>query len=66
MKEFKINVTKSSLNVIKEFRNYQWKKNKDGEFEEIPIDNWNHAMDAIRYGVTHVRRKPNFGSYAVS
>lgn len=66
MKEFHINVTKRSLNVIKEFRNYSWKKDKHGEFMEEPIDNWNHAIDGIRYGVTHIRRKPNYGKYSVS
>jgi phage terminase large subunit len=66
MKEFRINVTKQSLNIIKEFRNYSWQKDRHGEFTETPVDNWNHAVDGIRYGVTHVRRKPNFGKYAVS
>jgi len=66
MKEFRINVTKSSLNIIKEFRNYSWQKDKHGEFTETPVDNWNHAIDGIRYGVTHIRRKPNYGKYAVS
>lgn len=66
MKEFRINVTKGSLNIIKEFRNYSWKKDKHGECTETPVDNWNHAIDGIRYGITHVRRKPNFGHYAVS
>ena len=66
MKGFKLNVTKSSINTIKELRNYSWKKDKQGELTGVPIDNWNHSLDAIRYGVTHVRRKPNFGSYSVS
>jgi len=66
MKEFRINVTKSSLNIIKEFRNYSWHKDKHGEFTETPVDNWNHAIDGIRYGITHIRRKPNYGKYAVS
>lgn len=38
-------VTKQSTNIIKELRNYQWQDKKDG----VPIDNWNHALDAIRY-----------------
>jgi phage terminase large subunit len=66
MQGFKMNVTKDSLNTIKEFRNYSWTKNRDGEYIGTPVDNWNHAIDAIRYGVTHIRRKPNFGKYAVS
>lgn len=66
MKDFKLNVTKTSLNTIKELRNYSWKKDKQGELTGVPIDNWNHSIDAIRYGVTHIRRKPNYGSYSVS
>ena len=63
---FRLNVTKGSTNTIKELRNYSRKKNKDGEYIDEPVDNWNHSMDAIRYGITHIRRKPNFGHYAVS
>ena len=66
MKEFRLNVTKGSLNIIKELRNYSWKKDKHGEHTETPVDNWNHAIDGIRYGVTHVRRNPNYGHYSVS
>ncbi len=66
MQGFKINITRRSLNTIKEFRNYSYAKNRDGEFTGKPVDNWNHSIDAIRYGVTHIRRKPNFGTYAVS
>lgn len=66
MKGFMLNITKDSLNTIKEFRNYSYKKNRDGEFTGDPVDNWNHSVDAIRYGISHVRRNPNFGSYAVS
>jgi phage terminase large subunit len=66
MHGFKLNVTKDSLNVIKELRNYSYGKDRHGEFTGQPVDNWNHALDAIRYGVTHVRKNPNFGNYAVS
>lgn len=66
MKEFKINITKDSLNLIKEFRNYSWKKDKQGEMTGVPVDNWNHGIDACRYVISHIRKKPNFGSYAVS
>jgi len=66
MKGFKINITKRSLNIIKEFRNYSWKKDKQGEYTGVPIDNWNHGVDCARYSITHIRRKPNLGHYAVS
>ncbi len=66
MQGFTLNVTKDSLNLIKELRNYSWAKDRHGEYTGKPVDNWNHAIDAIRYGVTHIRRKPNFGKYSVS
>ena len=52
LKQYKINVTKSSVDLIKEFRNYQWFKDKDGKHHNKPIDNWNHGIDAVRYAVT--------------
>ena len=54
-------VTKSSINIIKEFRNYTWEKTKDGQQVNRPIDNWNHAMDAIRYfALMEFKIKNNF------
>lgn len=49
MKEFRICITKGSLNVIKEFKNYVYDKDKEGNFLNTPIDAFNHAIDAIRY-----------------
>ena len=49
MKEFKICVTKQSVNVIKEFKNYTYSQDKEGKFLNAPIDAFNHAIDAIRY-----------------
>ena len=55
VKEFKINVTKSSVNTIKEFRNYSWDKDKlTGKLLNKPIDEYNHSMDALRYGVDYL------------
>lgn len=42
-------VTQRSLDMIKELRAYCWKKNRDGNRINVPIDAFNHAMDAIRY-----------------
>lgn len=45
-------VTKRSVNVIKEYRNYMFEKDKKtGHILNDPEDVFNHAMDAIRYGV---------------
>ena len=42
---YKLIVTPYSFNVMKELKNYAWNDKKAG----IPIDNHNHAIDAIRY-----------------
>jgi phage terminase large subunit len=42
-------VTKNSTNLIKEFRSYCWAKDREGKTLNKPIDNFNHAIDAIRY-----------------
>lgn len=42
-------VTSRSLNLIKELRNYSWQKDKNGISVNIPIDNYNHCIDAVRY-----------------
>jgi phage terminase large subunit len=47
----RISVTKRSVNVIKEYRNYLWRTDRDGKILNIPEDIYNHAMDAIRYGL---------------
>lgn len=43
--------TKRSTHCIKEQRNYRYIINQDGRLTQKPIDNWNHGMDARRYGV---------------
>lgn len=51
MQELKIKVTKRSTNILKEFRNYTYRQNKEGKWINEPIDAYNHAIDAIRYVV---------------
>lgn len=65
LKRYKIHVTKTSLNTIKEFQNYKWQEDKNGNLLNKPIDNFNHAIDATRYAVWNKLSKPNYGSYAV-
>lgn len=45
MLDYTIVVSPESHNIKKELRNYQWNDKKAG----IPIDNYNHAIDSIRY-----------------
>jgi len=42
-------VTKSSVNLIKELRSYSWDTDKAGKKLNKPIDDFNHAIDALRY-----------------
>lgn len=44
--------TKDSLNSIKEQRNWQWEKDKDGKFTTKPMDGMDHSMSARRYAVS--------------
>jgi phage terminase large subunit len=52
MQQYDICVTKDSLNLIKELRNYQWQKDKNENKINKPIDSYNHLIDAIRYALT--------------
>lgn len=38
------------VNAQNEFRQYQWKKDRDGNAMRIPVDRNNHLIDALRYG----------------
>lgn len=42
-------VTSRSLNLIKELRGYVWRTDKTGKSLNVPIDDFNHAIDAARY-----------------
>lgn len=44
-------VTKNSINIQEELRNYVWAKDKDGNYTNVPEDAYNHACDAFRYYV---------------
>jgi len=54
MKDCKIFLKRDSENLIKEFRNYKWKKVKD-QITDTPIDLLNHSIDASRYGLMGLR-----------
>jgi len=46
-----ISVTKQSVNLIKEYRNYLWMTDKTGKVLNEPEDINNHCLDAIRYAL---------------
>lgn len=59
LKQFKINITRDSVNTIKEFRNYKWVEGK----ANVPVDFYNHSIDAIRYVALNLFNK-NVGKYS--
>lgn len=61
LQEHEIEITKSSTNLIKEFRNYTWAKDRQGEKLNKPIDAFNHGIDAVRYFAVEVLRNKNRG-----
>ena len=66
LKRHKINITKRSINAIKEFRNYKWIKNKNNEITNKPIDAFNHAVDAVRYVALNKLMVSYSGKYYIS
>ncbi|MBU2118722.1 MAG: terminase large subunit, partial [Alphaproteobacteria bacterium] len=41
----RMSITKRSVNVIKEYRNYLWMTDKDGKVINEPEHTWSHSMD---------------------
>ena len=65
LKGYAINVHASSVNLIKELEQYKWKVNKNGDSLNVPIDEYNHAIDALRYLIMHKFSKKGYGTYTV-
>jgi phage terminase large subunit len=50
MKQYKINITEDSLNIIKDFRYYRWQRDKQTDkLINKPLAGWDHGTDAARY-----------------
>jgi len=49
-----ISVTKRSLSIIKEMRNYMFETDDNGNYLNVPIGTWNHHMDGIRYAMMSI------------
>ena len=62
VKAKKISVTKRSVNLIREYRNYLWKTDKDGKFLQVPEPGNDHALDAVRYAFESMTPKPIYNA----
>ena len=60
VKEFNIFVTADSLNLIKELKNYKFKKDPFSEkFLNVPVKSFDHGMDAMRYYILNTINETN-------
>lgn len=50
----KCSVTKRSVNIIREYRNYLWATDKQGKIQNEPEGGFDHSMDGIRYAMTNL------------
>jgi phage terminase large subunit len=39
------------VNLIRELKNYKWKEDQAGQPTNVPIDKFNHGIDAVRYAM---------------
>ena len=49
MKRYRIKVTRRSINLIRELKNYKWREDAAGNTINRPVDRFNHGIDALRY-----------------
>ena len=61
LQDYDLIVSEDSIDLHKELNNYSWLEKKS----KTPCDNYNHAIDAIRYAVTYQLENPNRGTYAI-
>lgn len=59
----RISVTKRSINIIREYRNFLWKTDKDGKILNEPETAFKHSMDAIAYAFDSYRPTSNNNIY---
>lgn len=61
LQDYDLIVDEESTELIKELNNYCWLEKKSS----TPIDDFNHAIDAIRYAVSYQLENPTRGEYYV-
>lgn len=57
LQQFTIYVHPKCINMIVELSNYVWDTDKSGQLVNKPIDDYNHLIDALRYGVMALQTK---------
>lgn len=62
---YKLFVTKRSLNLINELRNYVWDTSKTGERLNVPVKINDHLCDSFRYACVTPLQNRNSGNYTI-
>lgn len=57
IKERPLKITSSSINALREFRQYMWDTDKNGVILNKPVDYQNHIIDSFRYLIMHERSR---------
>ncbi len=66
LNRYKKHISKRSVNIINEYRNYRWQTDDFGNATNTPIDKYNHSIDAQRYVcLNKLIEKSNGLSYSV-
>tara|TARA_R110002153_G_scaffold123233_3_gene269268 strand:- start:2285 stop:3496 length:1212 start_codon:yes stop_codon:yes gene_type:complete len=60
LQDYKIIVDPQSHGIIRELNHYTWK-----EKGSVPIDKYNHFLDALRYAAMHIITNKNKGNYVI-
>ena len=60
LQDYKIIVDPKSHGIIRELNHYTWK-----EKGSVPIDKYNHFLDALRYAAMHIITNKNKGNYVI-
>lgn len=61
LQDYDLVIDPDSTELIKELNNYCWLEKKSS----TPVDDYNHAIDAIRYAVSYQLENPTRGEYFV-
>ena len=61
MQDYEIIVSSCSTNIVKELNNYIYAD----KGSKLYVDNFNHAIDAVRYNVIYHLDNPNAGKYFI-
>tara|TARA_R110002096_G_scaffold8986_2_gene36284 strand:- start:2049 stop:3260 length:1212 start_codon:yes stop_codon:yes gene_type:complete len=60
LQDYKIIVDPKSHGIIRELNHYTWR-----EKGSVPIDKYNHFLDALRYAAMHIITNKNKGNYTI-